>query len=92
MVRIKTITWRGIEVNVEHTVNWAAHMDHIAVTTVSRVALPITETGYKSHFLSPEKIAEYGDTVSYVLAWLEHEAESKAWKTHEAKTRQLELF
>jgi hypothetical protein len=92
MTKIKTIIWHSIELTIEHTPNWAAGMDHIAVTTAGRVALPITETGYRSHFLPPEQIAEYGDAISYVLAWLDHEAESKAWKTHEAKTRQLELF
>lgn len=90
--RIDKVTWRGIELVIEHTPNWAVSFDHIAITTIDKAILPITETGYKSHFLPLDQIAKYGDAVAYVLAWLEHEGESEAWKKHEAKIAQMELF
>jgi hypothetical protein len=54
--------------------------------------LPITETGYKSLFILPEYIAEKGDAKDYVLAWLNHEAQSEAWKRSQSAARQLSLF
>lgn len=90
--RVEIITWHAIELTVEHTPNWAADFDHIQVASKDRVALPITETGYKSHFLPSDQITDYGDAVDYVLAWLDYESKSKSWKNAEAKTVQLSLF
>lgn len=55
--------------------------------------MPIdTETGYRSLFILPERLAEYGDPVACVLAWLDREAEGEAWKAYRANARQLSLF
>lgn len=86
--------WRGIGLEIRHFATWseAAGIDHIEVISDRRKPLPITETGYKSLFIIPEYIAEKGTAQDYVLAWLDHEAESKTWKRYEADTRQLSLF
>lgn len=42
--------------------------------------IPITETGYRSHFLPDGNVEEHGGPEAYVLAWLDHEADSAAWK------------
>jgi len=86
--------WRGIGLEIRHCANWCAMvgMDHIELVSIERVPLPITQTGYKSHFISPERIAEIGTPVEYALAWLDHEAESAEWKKVEFEARQLSLF
>ena len=66
--------------------------DHIEVESMDLVPLPISETGYKSHFIAPERIAEIGTACEYVLTWLDHESQSGAWKRSEAGARQLSLF
>ena len=91
---VSCVTWRGIGVEVRHCANWSASVgiDHIEVVSVDRVSLPITGTGYKSHFISPERIAEIGTPVDYVIAWLDHAAESAEWRKAEFESRQLCLF
>jgi hypothetical protein len=40
--------------------------------------LPITETGYRSHFTRPDLVDAEGGPVALVLAWLDHEAVTAA--------------
>jgi len=86
------IVWRSIELEIHHKQNWAAGFDHIEVINANHEPLPITKTGYRSLFISPERIAEYGTPVEYVQTWLEHEAKSESWKRLEMESRQLSLF
>ena len=68
---------------------------HLEVRSVDpeRAPLPITETGYLSHFHQPGTVeALGGDVVAQVTAWLEEKAESKPWKTYVEKSRQYRLF
>lgn len=91
---VSRVAWRGIGLDVRHCGNWCAMVgiDHIEIVSAERVPLPITGTGYKSHFISPERIAEIGTPVEYVMAWLDHAAESAEWKNAEFESRQLSLF
>lgn len=86
--------WRGVDLTIRHCADWCVTVgiDHIEVVSDGRVALPITETGYKSYFIPPEQIAEIGTPADYVLAWLDHAADSTAWKKSEFEARQLSLF
>lgn len=67
-----TIVWRGISVEVKHTPRFLnSHLDHIEITSEDRVALPITETGYRSHFIDPSDLEDYTSPEDFVLTWLE---------------------
>jgi hypothetical protein len=57
------------------------------------VPLPITETGYRSHF-HPRGTVEGlgGDVVAQITAWLDEESAKPAWKAHMERSRQGELF
>lgn len=57
-----------------------------------RAPLPITETGYKSHFCDRREIEAAGGPVAYALAWLDMAADSKTWREACAARRQLSLF
>jgi hypothetical protein len=85
-------TWCGIELTIRHLAGRFEGMDHIEVISTGRVALPVTETGYRSLFILPERVAEIGTPSEYVLAWLNHEAQSESWKRIEAEARQLSPF
>lgn len=92
--------WRGIGL----TINWkpdyfsmatgdgAYAVAHLEIIADGRVMLPVTETGYRSHFIQKEAIEAEGGPVAYALAWLDHEAASPSWKRREAAARQLSLF
>ena len=54
--------------------------------------IPITETGYRSHFSPSGIVEEHGGPEAYVLAWLDHAAQSDAWKQKAEAARQLSLF
>jgi len=95
------VEWNGIHININWEPCWlnlrsnyghdVAHFD-IESMKPERAALPITETGYLSHFTSEETVASFGGPVEFVLAWLEEAACSPAWKAQAAAARQLALF
>lgn len=89
------ITWRDITATVRHTRDYLIDgQDHIEVTVKapSGAVLPITETGYRSHFLAATEVIAAGGPVRYVLAWLDREAQTKRWQKAEFRWRQLHVF
>lgn len=94
------LQWRGIAIEVRFASNWlnmaAKGYDtaHIEVESLDpeRAPLPISETGYRSHFTTAETVAAYGGPVAFVTTWIEEEAARPAWKAYEARSRQLTLF
>ena len=100
-IEIHALLWRGVEIEITYEASWLG-MDpsrefataHLTVTAKSpeRARLPITETGYRSHFIQAEEIAEAGGPVAYVTEWLDHMARSREWIAYEQSSRQLSLF
>ncbi|WP_208180047.1 hypothetical protein J4T85_019435 [Sinorhizobium medicae] len=89
------IRWQGMAIRIRHVSRWSGtDFDHIEVLTTEpeRAPLPITETGYRSHFLHSEDLQAHGGAVAFVLAWLDHDAKGKAWQAHLLTSRQLSLF
>lgn len=95
------IEWQGYSIEIRFNEKYArlsgyenSYMAHLEIRAITpeRAPLPMTETGYRSHFAPPETILEYGSAVEFVEAWLAHEAKSKKWKTHTEETKQLTLF
>ena len=90
--KIDTIVWRGISMEITHVKGCFSRMDHIEIHTEDRTPVPITETGYKSHFFPTGGLGEFETAVDFVRAWLEHDAESKKWKAQALAAQQLSLF
>ena len=67
---------------------------HLEIESIApeRAHLPITETGYRSHFTSPETVAAYGGPAAFVEMWLTEESHSPAWRAQEQAARQFSLF
>lgn len=89
------LTWRGIDMQIIYHPNAHCFCDgyaHIEVQTAGRTLLPITETGYRSHFIPRSEVDACGGPVSYVTVWLDHKAKSPAWKASEADARQGRLL
>ena len=86
------LDWRGILIRI--TFEPQRFADHLTVETLEpqRAPLPITETGYRSHFMPKNMIGEGSDPASYVEAWLDHAARGKSWVEQEAAIRQYALF
>lgn len=92
--------WNGVTIEIRWEPRWLnlslqcfdpAHLE-IESIEPARAPLPITETGYRSHFTSPETIAAYGGPIAYVEAWLETESQAPDWRSSEQDRRQFALF
>ncbi|WP_281823919.1 hypothetical protein [Jannaschia rubra] len=73
------IIWRGIALEITFTPEKFGLVDHIEIMTEGRVSLPVTETGYRSHFVPVRVVVEHGGAVAFVTAWLDHEAACTGW-------------
>ena len=90
---VTVIVWRGITIQIQYETQYATmrdlhHLDILAVQP-PRARLPITETGFLSHFYYGDVVEDVG---AEVLKWLEEEAAKPEWKLVEASTKQLTLF
>lgn len=94
--QIHHFTWQGIEIEATYTPQkWGGVIAHLEIRSVKpeRAPLPITSTGYRSHFHQPGTIeAHGGDVVAQVIAWLDEEAAKPEWRGHIDASRQGELF
>ena len=94
------LDWQGITVEITYEACWLSmphnegRMAHLAIRSLApaKAPLPITGTGYRSHFTAPGVIAEAGGPVEFVVAWLDAEARTPAWRKHIAATMQPSLF
>jgi hypothetical protein len=68
--------------------------DHIEVESINprKAPLPITETGYRSHFMPALELMNAGGPVTFVTAWIEQEAKGKVWSKAATAKQQGDLF
>ena len=90
------IVWQGITIELRWAPQWMnsdiCSVAHLELISEGRVPLPVTETGYRSHFTSREAVEAHGGPVEFAAAWLDHEAQSEAWQRHAEQSKQLSLF
>lgn len=88
--------WQGITLSVScerdyATMKGLTHLSiHVLAPSTSK--LPITETGFRSHFLSEVEVEELGGPLDYVRAWLDAEAATPEWREQQQAARQMTLF
>lgn len=87
--------WEGIEIEATYSpIRWGV-IAHLEIESIqpARAPLPITETGYLSHFHACGTVeASGGDVVAQVIAWLDEEVAKPYWQRYAAASRQGELF
>ena len=88
------ITWQDIEIEICYCPSWSnyAEIAHLEIKRQGDGPLPITDTGYRSHFIHHDQLKRYNDPCEFVLAWLDHEAQSKSWQSHLTDYNQLKLI
>ncbi len=100
-IEVHALHWRGVNLEITFERDWLSlarehslAASHLTVTTIQpeRAPLPITETGYRSHFLHFEEVDQAGGAVAYVEAWLDHFAKSREWIDLELASRQYVLI
>jgi hypothetical protein len=99
---VERFEWQGITVSVSYEADWlgmskelsqfaTAHLEIEAVEPPKQ-PLPVTETGYRSHFVARGVVEQAGGAVAYTRAWLDQAAKAPAWKRREAESQQLCLL
>lgn len=100
-IQIATLHWEGITIEVSYEAEWLGFrrgsdmaVAHLQVRSIApeRAPLPITETGYRSHFLHPAEVEGLGGPAAYVEAWLNVSAQAREWQSHPSRSAQLSLF
>lgn len=89
-----TIDWQGITLSVTYHPRRFLSCAHLEIRSLRPewAQLPITETGYRSHFLDRAEIDAFGGPAPYVLAWLDDRARTPEWRDHIERSRQGSLF
>lgn len=91
-ITTETLDWRGILIQVRFEPQ--RFVDHLQIETLDpqRAPLPITETGYRSHFIAKGAVEDVGSPADYVLGWLEATCKTKGWHAIEERVRQYQLL
>jgi hypothetical protein len=84
------IVWEGIRIEIVHKSKWVSTHDHIEVRAGQ--PLPITETGYRSIFLTDVDIEETGGVIELVKGLLNEGAKSQKWQQCYEESKQESLF
>jgi hypothetical protein len=93
--QVHRFTWRGIDIEVIYDPDGYGVVSHLEVRSIEppTAPLPITHTGYRSHFHERGMVEQSGgDVVALVKAWLDDEAAKPEWQRYEQASRQGELF
>jgi hypothetical protein len=95
-ITVESILWQGILIEVRYEAKYLGLADtaHLSITSLSPDAapLPITRTGYRSHFLDGVDVEVEGGPVAFVRRWLDAEVDSPEWREAQAEARQYALF
>lgn len=84
-----------IRIRITHAREYlSSGSDHLEIESIKpkRAPLPITETGYRSHFMPALDLINAGGPVTFVTAWIEQEAKGKTWNKAAAAKAQGDLF
>jgi hypothetical protein len=92
--------WNGILLEITYEPQWlpphilGEDMAHLEVRSIypTDAPLPITETGYRSHFIAASAIVAAGGPVAYVDVWLAAESQALDWRQREQAARQLSFL
>jgi hypothetical protein len=95
-IKKEKLQWRDVllEISYEHDYMGSAPIAHLQIQVLSPkgAIIPVTETGYRSHFISNVYVEGAGGPVAYVREWLDSEAATPAWQRKEQASLQLSLL
>lgn len=94
-IEVHTFKWRHISIEAIYQPDKWSVTAHLEIRSIDppKAPLPITETGYLSHYCPIGSLEEEFDSVEKaVLFWLNERARSKSWQEFEERSRQGDLF
>ena len=86
------LDWQGRKIEISYQPRSFAGTAHLQIRVRHARPIPITATGYRSHFISPADVEHMGGPVAYVEGWLNAMAQTKAWKRTAQGGYQMSLF
>jgi hypothetical protein len=96
------IEWSGIRIAVRFCPRWLEFYErvygyplaHLEIESVepARAPLPMTKTGYRSHFTRADMIEAHGGPAAFVRAWLAEAVKDPEWMASVESWNQLSLF
>ena len=92
---LNPVTNETVRIRITHARDYlSTGSDHIEVESVKpkKTPLPITETGYRSHFMPALDLINAGGPVTFVTAWIAQESKVKAWTKSATSQAQGDLF
>ena len=97
--QIHRMQWAGLDIEVRYRSNWSNvyartygySLAHLEIDAKGH-PLPMTTTGYRSHFDRADFIEAAGGPVQAVREWLDAAAESPEWQAMKAAQRQLSFL
>jgi hypothetical protein len=100
LTELHRFDWNGILLEITYEPEWlpphilGEDVAHVQVQSIypTDAPLPITETGYRSHFIAAATIVAAGGPVAYVDVWLTAESQAPAWRQREQAARQFSLL
>lgn len=94
-------SWNGPNGPVEIEIRWnpdhvaledGGSMAHLEIESLDRSPLPVTETGYRSHFVNEAEVSRFGGAEAYVDAWFASVMLTPQGRNSVLAARQLSLF
>jgi hypothetical protein len=92
------LNWQNIEIKITYHPCWAKIPDgvisHLDIESIrpAKARLPITDTGYLSHFFPADSIEADCDIMELLRIWLDERSQTKEWNAYIESTMQLSLF
>lgn len=90
------VVWEGLTLAISYepkaSFSSYAHLQIQVIAPERDAPLPITETGYRSHFLLCGIVEEAGGPSAYVRLWLDEAARDPKWRRARDRWRQFDLF
>jgi len=93
---VEILEWQGIKIDVCYKPDYlgSAHIE-LHVIEPPLAPIPVTPTGYISHFHQRGEVEAAGGPAEYARKWLDHEAKGRFWQMVLKKQNtptQLDLF
>lgn len=92
-IRAFRLEWEGVTIFLKWEPD--AHpgiISHLEIQSENRVRIPMTETGYRSHFCHKAEVEKLGGPVAYVRKWLEQESGTAARQSYRKTQGEQALF
>tara|TARA_B100000745_G_scaffold248580_1_gene170618 strand:+ start:3557 stop:3844 length:288 start_codon:yes stop_codon:yes gene_type:complete len=86
-----SVIWRDVPIEITFTRHvFGQNFDHVELRAPQ--PLPVTQTGYRSHFMPHDPDLDLDRLKTWVIAWLDEKSQDKSWRDWVQRSKQGDLF